>query len=248
MTPLVEAGGADIDRAQATVQLRFGLMAAGPVLVVMPFERDDDRVYVDRDSLWLIEDVWRHTSPGRVAVDLGAGAGLLSAGLLQRFTTVVATDIVPRTVAVMALTLAVNETAGRHALACVADVAKGLRPGRFDLVAANAPWVPGGSGRVFADGGPTGFELPRRFILEGAQLLAPGGVLLVMCLDLVHTNCPDQLAAVRAQLEDDGFATAVRVTPANQLWPQLTDAAAANPAIERCQHVIVEVRRSCPCN
>ena len=50
------------------------------------------------------------------------------------------------------------------------DVANGLRPGSFDLVTVNAPWVPetvgpdGGPPRQFAAGGPMGFELPRRFI------------------------------------------------------------------------------------
>ena len=65
----------------------------------------------------------------------------------------------------------------------MADLAAGLRPHSFDLVAANSPWVPdaptaGSSRRVFADGGPTGVELPSRFIRAATQLLRPSGVAL----------------------------------------------------------------------
>lgn len=55
-----------------------------------------------------------------------------------------------------------------------ADVADGLETGTFDFVCVNAPWIPSSraKGRVYADGGPDGFDLPRRFLLEGASLLA----------------------------------------------------------------------------
>ena len=58
------------------------------------------------------------------------------------------------------------------------DVADGLAPHSFDLVTANAPWVPepfdqaGSPARRFAAGGPSGFELPRRFLDAAAEAVA----------------------------------------------------------------------------
>ena len=43
-------------------------------------------------------------------------------------------------------------------------------------------------GTVFADGGATGTELPRRFAADAARLLAPGGLALVLTLDLEHAD------------------------------------------------------------
>src|SRR5438270_401573 len=82
----------------------------------------------------------------------GAGTGLHTAVLAQRYRVVVATDLSLRAARAARLTLALN---GLGAGAVVADVANGLRPRSFDLVTANAPWVPvaaeGGSTRLFAD-------------------------------------------------------------------------------------------------
>ena len=41
---------------------------------------------------------------------------------------------------------------------------------------------------TYAYGGPTGQELAPRFILEGASLLAPGGTMIVACLDLTYDD------------------------------------------------------------
>ena len=52
--------------------------------------------------------------------------------------------------------------------------------GGFDLVVANPPYVPTSAGdhRPWADGGPTGAQLPARFALDAIDLLQPGDTAL----------------------------------------------------------------------
>jgi SAM-dependent methyltransferase len=245
---LVSAG---VLRQQADdVTLGFALGLSGDLVFVAPDrdETDDsaagpepERIYLGPDSPFLVDAVVRLAPRGRRAVDLGSGTGLLAAVLSPRYDTVVATDVAHRVAAASGLTLALNERAPGHvAGAIVADVAAGLRPGAFDLVTANTPWVPaapdrGAARRVFADGGSLGIELPSRFLAEGAELLAPGGVAIMLALDM---TCDDGSRPLRhrcSELDRAGFTTVVVPTPLNWLavgfagrmrsrQPRLTDA------------------------
>ncbi|HWW53678.1 MAG TPA: methyltransferase domain-containing protein [Acidimicrobiales bacterium] len=215
--------------------------------------RVDDLLYLGPDSAFLVEAALSLAPVGERAVDLGAGTGLLAAVLVRRYATVVATDLVPRVAGAARLTLALNARPdGHRAGAVVADVAGGLRRRSFDLVTANAPWVPIAAGpdarhRVFADGGSTGVELPLRFIREGAELLCPGGVAIVLALDVL---CDDGRRPIRdacADLSAHGFTTVLVPTPMPLILPDLPQRVCARqPRLVDAEHVAVVVAAPSP--
>jgi hypothetical protein len=214
---LADAGAADVDDAQGMVTARFTVLGAGRVLAVLPRQdhEDGDLVYLGSDSFWFLRQVWKLAAGGRQAVELGTGTGFVAAALAPRYELTLGTDVLPATAAAAALTFRLNQPRRGRLCAVVADVAHGLSRRSFDLVVANAPWVPGasvaadGRPRTFADGGPTGQELPMRFILEGTELLAPGGVAVTQCLDLRYDDGTRPLAALCSMLRDEGYAAAV---------------------------------------
>ena len=126
----------------------------------------------------------------------------------------------------------------------MADGAAGLRLHAFDLVTANAPWVPDvpGTRRVFADGGATGTELPCRLLHEASALLRPGGVAIVLALDV---TCDDGRRPIRdlcAALTADGFTTAIVPTPLDRILPDLEQRMRRRqPRLVRAEHVAVVV-------
>lgn len=252
---LVAAGAADLTASALT--LRFLLFAAGRTLVVVPKDGgyDSERVYFGRDSLWLAELARRIGPPRGALADLGSGAGTVAALLADRFDPVVATDILPRTAASAALTLALNRrTDGRAAGgAVVADVAGGLRAGAFDLVTANPPWVPdrqpdaSGRHRVFAEGGRTGFELPRRFVAEALTLLRPGGVAVTLLLDVTWRDGRRPLHALARGLRRLGHDVAIVDTDAERCWPDLApDLLGRFPGMAAVRHVALLVAAGRP--
>lgn len=228
-TALVDAGAADVD--DATLQPRFVLFAQDGVLVVVPMDGGyaSERVYFGRDSLWLADLAARVGPGGSRLADLGTGAGAVAALLADRYDVVVATDVLPRTAACAALTLALNRrNDGRPPGAvCLADVTAGLRPGSFDLVTANPPWVPDrapdpeGRHRVFAEGGETGFELPRRFVAEAVALLRAGGVSVTLTIDVTWRDGRRPLPALARGYRRLGLDVAIVPTEADRSWPQL---------------------------
>jgi len=247
---LLEAGAVDV--VDGLVVPRFALYAEGPSLVLLP--RDDglapDRVYFGRDTLWLAQ-LARQWGPGRGAMaDLGTGAGAVAALLAPAYERVVATDVAPRTAASAAVTMALNPRAdGSPAgVVCVADVAAGLRGGAYDLVTANPPWVPdlgpGGVRRTYARGGETGFELPRRFVVESAELLAPGGVAVVLGIDVTWADGSRPLVALARGLRRLGHEVAIVPTEAADVWPTLeADLTARFEGMRSVAHVVLLVRR-----
>jgi methylase of polypeptide subunit release factors len=244
---LEEFGSADIEGGQITP--RFAIFAAGDVLAVIPRPTCFDEVaYLGPDSKWLVELACRLAPGGDRAVELGAGHGYLSAALSNRYRFTLATDLRPWTAAVAAITLAMNLQPGGKAAVCAADVARGLRPGSFDLVTGNPPWVPNRDAtrprRMFADGGPTGFELPRRFILEGSDLIAPGGMGLFNCVDARYSGGREPLVELIRALQLDGCRVEIEEVPADQQWPDRTkELKAVDPDLERARLVSVVVKR-----
>jgi methylase of polypeptide subunit release factors len=248
---LVEAGAADV--AGDDLVPRFAICRVDDVMVLVPRDGPDDpgRVYFGRDSLWLA-DLAARVGPGAGrAADLGTGAGTVAAFLGARYDLVVATDLVARTAACAAITLDLNRRPdGRPAgTSCVADVARCLCPGTFDLVTANPPWVPELGPRrdgplVFADGGPTGFELPRRFAMEAASLLAPGGVAVVLALDIGWSDGSRPLTNLARGLRRLRYDVAVVPTEASAVWDDLeTGLVARFPEMEGARHVALLIHR-----
>ena len=213
---LITAGGADRNK-EGAVALRFAVLAGAGALAVLPKRYPEtDRIYVGPDSWVLLKHAWRFGLGGDRAVELGTGTGLVATFLTTRYERVIATDVLPAAVATAALSRQLLGAAGRSRLAVsVNDVAAGLASRSFDFVVANAPWVPSRSagGQIFADGGPTGFELPLRFLLGGTDLLSDRGVMVLLCADLRFSDGRAPLMETLEALGSQGFAYEVEVTP-----------------------------------
>ncbi len=216
---LVESGGGVLS-ASGGFSLTFEVISDGRAMAILPFLPTDgtvhpDVVYAGSDT-WLLRDrAWQFALHGERAVDLGTGTGLVAAFLSGRFTDVLATDITDNALDTARLSFELLDDTSRDRIRLLrTDVAAGLEPGSFDFVCANAPWVPttAARGRIYAEGGSTGFELPRRFIAEGAELLAKGGVMVVLCADLEFTDGSRPLADVLSNLSDRGFSARIEVT------------------------------------
>jgi len=249
---LVATGAADVDAARLAP--RFTLFALGNVVVLVPTDGGDDpgRVYFGRDSLWLADYASRRARQGGAMADLGTGAGTVAALLAPHYDTVVGTDIVDRTAACAALTFALNPRADGSpaATACLTDVSGGLASGAFMLVTGNPPWMPAldrevhGPQRVFAEGGTTGFELPRRFILEGASLLRPDGDMVMLAVDVTWANGDRPLHALARGLRRLGYEVAMVSTGVDEPWRDTEiDLAVRFPGIESAEHVALVVHR-----
>src|SRR5438270_3202300 len=148
--------------------------------------RADRGVYVPRHQT---EELARRAATllgagDRRAVDMCTGAGAVAASLMAAVpsATVIGTDIDPRAAA----------CARRNGVrALVGDLDQALRPERFDVVTAVAPYVPTAQLRLLPadvqryeprlalDGGVDGLRLVRRIVVAAARLLRPGGWLLV---------------------------------------------------------------------
>lgn len=217
---LVMSGGAHWN-TDDEVTLAFEVLSDGHTLALLPHlplgaTAGRDVVYAGADT-WLLRDqAWRFGLRGRRAAELGTGTGLVAAFLTARFDEVHASDSNPRAVATARLGRELLDSRARARLHVrVGDVASGMEPNSFDFVAVNAPWVPSerAKGRVYADGGATGFELPHRFLVEGVSLLAPGGILVVVCADLEFVDGRRPLRAALDELGGQGFDTSVEPTP-----------------------------------
>jgi len=208
-----------------------------------------DTVYLGPDSLVLFEIVWAARGFGDHAADLATGNGFLAAALATRYDHVVAADLSSRCVSTAGLVPVVNPHLRTRFAAVQLDVAEGLRPGSFDLVTANPPWVPetiapkGDQPRRFAAGGPTGFELPRRFIDAAAELLAPGGKAFIACMDIAFDNGHRPLAEHLPRLAAHGVGATVVETRLNQTFDYDPRAARKAPRAASARHVVVELRR-----
>ncbi|MEI7540134.1 MAG: peptide chain release factor N(5)-glutamine methyltransferase [Actinomycetes bacterium] len=166
------------------------------------------------ESELLVEAVLRHIAnlPAPVSViDLGAGSGALALAIATEAPTarVIAVEKsadalvwLKRNVSVIAENVRVVE-------GDVADVLPGVK---CDVVIANPPYIPdtqslprdviGFEPHIALFGGPTGLELPRRFIEAAARLLKPAGVLVIE-----HTE--EQAIAIAGELVIDFVDIAV---------------------------------------
>lgn len=246
---LLRGGVLELDAGGTEVVCRLRMLSAPEFVVAAPdAEPRPDMVYIGPDSSLLVEAALRLAPSGERAVDLGTGTGLLAAALSRRYRCVVATDVVHRAAGAAGCTMMLNERPPGHVwLAVQADVASGLRSGSFDLVAANTPWVPvstapGSPARIFADGGRDGIELPARFLIEGAALLRPGGVAVLLALHVERADGGRPLLELCGTLEREGYSVAVIPTPLNVSFPGLSAQTRARcPDLVEAIHVAVVI-------
>lgn len=209
-----------------------------------------DVVYFGPDSLVLFETVWAARGYGDRAADLATGNGFIAAALATRYDHVIAADLSPRCVSTAALIPVVNPHLRSRFAAVEMDVANGLRAGSFDLVTANAPWVPetegpnGGPPRLFAAGGPTGFELPSRFIDAAADLLGPGGRAFIACLDIAFDDGRRPLHDHLPSVTTRDLRVRVHDTRMNEAFDYSRWAGQKVAGATCAKHVIVEIRRA----
>jgi len=238
-----------IDAERSDVACRVRLLASPELVLTAPDAgHRPDMVYIGPDSPLLVELALRLAPRGERAVDLGTGTGFLAAALSRRYRCVVATDIVRRAAEAARCTMMLNDRPPGHVwLTAQTDVTCGLRARSFDLVAANTPWVPASADAdtpvsIYANGGRDGLELPARFLVEGAALLRPGGVAVLLALHVVRTDGARPLMELCGNLEQEGYSVAVVPTPLNRTFPQLsTKTLARCPDLVEAIHVAVVI-------
>ena len=160
------------------------------------------------ESELLVQAVLNHIAnlPSPVSViDLGAGSGALSLAIATEAPTsrVIAVEKSPEAIFWLKKNTSVIAENVRVVEGDVADVLPGVK---CDVVIANPPYIPdeqplprdvaGFEPHIALFGGPTGMELPKRFIVAAARLLKPAGVLVIE-----HTE--DQAIAIAAELAID---------------------------------------------
>ena len=251
LVALLETGLATITE-ESRFSLEFEVLSDGKAMSLLPFldssaEVPLDSVYAGTDT-WLLRDqAWKYGLHGKRAIDLGTGTGLVAAFLTSRYETVVATDINQRATQTAQLSRELLPDSAKSRMHVVTnDVAAGFLPGTFDFVCINAPWVPAhrADGRIYSQGGETGFELPRRFILEGTELLAPDGIFIALCAELSFTDDSNPLRELLDDLEQNGFVTFIEPTPAPHPFHAAADGTAETlPGLESARHVTVVVQR-----
>ncbi len=249
---LLETGAGTITE-ESRFSLSFEVLSDGKAMAILPFlnSADDipaDSVYAGTDT-WLLRDhAWKYALHGKRAVDLGTGTGLVAAFLASRYETVLATDINQRATQTAQLSRELLPESAKSRMRVIAnDVAAGLRPGTFDFVCINAPWVPAhrADGRIYSQGGETGFELPRRFILEGTELLAHDGVFVALCAELTFLDGSTPLRDLIEDIERQGFTSVIEPTPApHPFHTAAAGAAETLPGLKSARHVTVVIQRN----
>ena len=240
-----------IVRCHGTAQLTVTCHNFNNLVSVMPTHQDVDAdfVHLNGDTFRLLKLIWKHGASGNYAVELGTGNGIVAAHMVARYKRVLATDLNGPWLHYARLTLAANAGRGRPSTVVASDVASALRPGQFDLVAANSPWSPAvpaddeGREVTFMAGGPTGTELPERFLRESAALLAPGGVSITLCFDPIFEDGSRPLMPILDELRSDFEVECVD----SEVWePELiTERLQANrlPNLAYGRHLAVITRR-----
>ena len=160
------------------------------------------------ESELLVEAVLQHIAnlPAPVSViDLGAGSGALSLAIATESpdTRVIAVEKSPEALFWLKKNVSVIAENVRVVEGDVSEVLPGVK---CDVVIANPPYIPdeqtlprdvaGFEPHIALFGGPTGMEIPRRFIEAASRLLKSTGVLVIE-----HTE--DQAIAIAGELAVD---------------------------------------------
>ena len=110
-------------------------------------------------------------------MEIGFGSGAVLASLSERFSLSVGTDV-------MSLDQARETVWGGAAGVILADRASCFRPGEFDLVAFNPPYLPSeGFQDRTVDGGEDGVEVPIGFLEEALRVLRTDGRIVLLLSD-----------------------------------------------------------------
>ncbi len=132
--------------------------------------------YVPSDDTALLIEVLSGFE-GERCLEIGVGSGAVLASLSGRFSLSVGTDVMP-------LDQARESARGRAAGVILADRASCFRPGSFDLVAFNPPYLPSeGFQDRAVDGGEGGVEVPIKFLDDALRVLKTDGRIVLLLSD-----------------------------------------------------------------
>lgn len=201
-------------------------------------------VFRPRSDSWMLAAEVAAVAPGARVLDLCTGSGVVAvSAAVAGASEVVAVDVSRRAV----LTAVLN--ARRHGVRVRGrrgDLWAAVPGERFDVIAANPPYVPGpatparGAARAW-EGGPDGRNVLDRVIVGAAAHLCPGGLLLVAQSSLCGN------AATLAAMEAAGLRAALCRTAQGPLGPivrarvaALTEAGLLAPGVD---HEVVAVIR-----
>lgn len=157
--------------------------------------------------------------PGARVLELGTGSGIAAVAAARRGADVTAVDVSRRAVLTAKANARLNGTRVR---AMRGDLLAPVAGRSFHLIAANPPYLPGGSDELPGsgperawEGGPDGRRVLDRILTEAPARLEPGGVLL-----LVHSSvCGEE--ETLAALRDAGLEPEVRERRRGPLGPLL---------------------------
>jgi len=131
------------------------------------------RPYLASDDSALLRDVLRAYSGGS-ALEIGAGNGGNLIALASGFRTVVGTDILMPGMADW------KNSATEYIMA---DCASCLRPGSFDLVAFNPPYLPSESALDVVTDGGTRLDVPMKFLRSALCAVKRTGKIVMLLND-----------------------------------------------------------------
>jgi release factor glutamine methyltransferase len=172
------------------------------------------------DSLMLAAAVRGWSHPGTRALDLFTGSGVIASAAAQGGAESWAVDVSRRAVACASANGRLN---GVRVRARRGDMFAPLGDRRFDLIAANPPYVPGiapararGGARAWEAGGD-GRALLDRFLAEAPSHLAPGGRIAVVHSSIVGID------ETRARMADAGLDTRIVTEEEGELGPLMRE-------------------------
>jgi release factor glutamine methyltransferase len=207
LTGLIAQAARPLTRAEAAQLDQFAgrRLAGEPVARIlgtrefwgMPFQLSEATLVPRPDTETVVElalEIFRaNPVSGRAPriADIGVGSGAILLALLHEIPDAygVGTDVSPTALGTARQNAVALGLAGRSAF--VACYYAAALSGPFDLIVSNPPYIPTGDiaglsvevrdydPRLALDGGNDGFDAYRALIPQAAQLLAPGGALIV---------------------------------------------------------------------
>jgi release factor glutamine methyltransferase len=202
-------------------------------------------VFRPRSDSWMLADaVADRTRPGATALDPFTGSGVLAVAAAMEGATATAIDVSRRAVLSARLNARLNGVAVEVLRAT--DLSP-LGERRFDLIAANPPYLPSadrrtrGAARAWA-AGPDGRRFVDRLCADAPSRLVPGGRLL-----LVHSSVCGEGATLSA-LEAGGLEASVIARETGPIGPLMASGLAElsngnGPAPHREELLIFEAVR-----
>ena len=180
-------------------------------------------VFRPRSDSWMLADVLAEfTEPGRTVLDPFTGSGILAVVAAKHGAEATAVDISHRAILCTRFNARLN---GVRVQTLKASDRSALDGRRFDVIAANPPYLPGTRGPVTGaarawEGGHDGRRYIDRLCAEAPARLRPGGRLL-----LIHSSVCGEGATLE-RLQSAGLRARVVMRTTGPLGPLLAERSA----------------------